>query len=62
MCRSPKNIITYHFQQEFPEGDLGKLEKILNKYSKEELERFADAVLRFGLSEILDVVGESLIK
>jgi hypothetical protein len=30
----------------------------MSKYSNEELERVADAVLRFGLAAILDVMDE----
>ena len=59
MCRNPKNIIRYYFEQEFPNGDVDKLEKVMSKYSTEELERVADAVLRFGLAAILDVIEES---
>ncbi len=57
-CRNPRGIIRYQFQREFPDGDLDKLEKVLSKYTDDEIERVADAVCRFGLIAILDAVEE----
>lgn len=60
MCRNPRNIIRYHFQQEFPNADLERLDKVFAKYREDELERLADAVCRFGLIAILDVVSDAI--
>jgi hypothetical protein len=46
------------FIQEFPNGDLDKLEKILSKYKDEEIDRVVDGAMRFGLAAILDVICE----
>lgn len=58
--RGPRNIIRYHFQQEYPEVDLEKLDRVLSKYRDDEIERFADMVCRFGLAAILDSVYEAI--
>lgn len=58
MCQNPRTILKYYFQQEFPNGDMEKFEKVLGKYNNEDVERLADAVLRFGLAAILDVIDE----
>ena len=57
--RGPRNIIRYHFQQEYPDTDMEKLDKVLGKYRDDEIERFADMVCRFGLAAIFDIVCES---
>ena len=57
--RGPRNIIRYHFQQEYPKVDMDKLDEVLSKYRDDEIERFADMVCRFGLAAILDVVEET---
>lgn len=55
-CRNPKQLLRYLFIQEFPGGDLDKLDKVLSKYTDEEVDRVADAAMRFGLAAMLDVV------
>ena len=52
----PRGILRHYFTQEFPDGDLDKFEKVLSKYNDEEVTRVADAVLRFGMAAILDVI------
>lgn len=59
MYRDAKAIIRYHFEQEFPNGNLHKLEEVLSRYSSDDIIRFADMVSRFGLAGILDVVYEA---
>ena len=54
--RSPKAILRHMFSQEFPDGDLDKLEKILSKYKDEEVDRVVDGAMRFGLAAMLDVI------
>lgn len=58
MYRNPRVIIRHLFTQEFPDCDLDKLDKILSKYTDEEVDRVADAVMRFGLAAVFDVVDE----
>ena len=58
MYLSPRSIIKHYFNQEFPNGNVEKLDKVLSKYREDELERFADMVYRFGIAAILDVVEE----
>lgn len=60
MCRNPRTILKHYFQQEFPNGDMEKFEKVLSKYNNEEVERLADAVMRFGMASILDVVSHEI--
>lgn len=57
MCRNPRTILKHYFQQEFPTGDMEKFEEVLSKYSNEDVERLADAVMRFGIAAILDAVS-----
>ena len=57
-CRNPKQLLRHLFIQEFPDCDLDKLDKILSKYTDEEVDRVADAVMRFGLAAVFDVVDE----
>ena len=60
MCRNPRTILKYYFQQEFPNGDMEKFEKVLSKYNNEDVERLADAVMRFGIAAILDAVPHEI--
>jgi hypothetical protein len=62
MCnyRNPRAIIKHYFKQEFPEGDLDRLDKVLSKYSEDEITRVADAVMRFGIAAILDAVSHEI--
>lgn len=55
-CRNPKQLLRYLFIQEFPDGDLDKLDKVLSNYTNEEVDRVANAVMRFGLAAMLDVI------
>ena len=58
MYKEAKSIIKYHFQREFPKDNIDKLEDVLNKYSADEIIRFADMISRFGIAAILNVVTE----
>lgn len=51
-----KDILCRHFKDEFPNGDFNKFTSTLASYSKEDIIRLADAVSRFGLAAILDVI------
>jgi hypothetical protein len=51
-----KDILCRHFKEEFPNGDFNKFNSTLASYSKEDIIRLADAVSRFGLAAILDVI------
>ena len=52
----PRGILRKLFLEEFPNGDLDKLEKILSKYKDEEIMRVVDGALRFGLASMMDVL------
>jgi hypothetical protein len=52
----PRGLLRKLFIEEFPNGDLDKLEKILSKYKDEEILRVVDGALRFGLAAMLDVI------
>ena len=54
--RTPRGMLRQLFIQEFPNGDLDKLEKILSKYKDEEIDRVVDGAMRFGLAAMLDVI------
>ena len=54
--RTSRGMLKQLFIQEFPNGDLCKLEKILSKYKDEEIERVVDGAMRFGLASMLDVL------
>ena len=54
-----RNSIQYirrEFEREYPDGDREKLDKILSSYSEDDVIRVANAISRFGLSAILDVI------
>jgi hypothetical protein len=44
------------FSEEFPDGDMNKLDKILSNYRDEEVDRVVDGAMRFGLAAMLDVI------
>jgi hypothetical protein len=52
----PRGTLRKLFIEEFPDGDLDKLEKILSKYKDEEILRVVDGALRFGLAAMMDVI------
>ena len=52
----PRGMLRKLFIEEFPNGDLDKLEKILSKYKDEEIDRVVDGAMRFGLAAMLDVM------
>ena len=52
----PRGILHKLFLEEFPDGDLDKLEKILSKYKDEEIMRVVDGAMRFGLGAMMDVM------
>jgi hypothetical protein len=54
--RTSRGILRQLFIQEFPNGDLDKLEKILSKYKDEEIDRVVDGAMRFGLAAMLDAI------
>lgn len=54
--RTPRGMLKQLFIQEFPNGDLDKLEKILSKYKDEEIDRVVDGAMRFGLASMLEVM------
>ena len=54
--RNPKAILRHLFEEEFPEGDMNKLDKILSNYRDEEVDRVVDGAMRFGLAAMLDVI------
>jgi hypothetical protein len=54
--RNPKAILRHMFSEEFPNGDLNKLDKILSNYRDEEVDRVVDGAMRFGLAAMLDVI------
>lgn len=54
--RNPKEILRHMFSEEFPDGDMYKLDKILSNYRDEEVARVVDGAMRFGLAAILDVI------
>lgn len=54
-----RNSIQYirrEFELQYPDGDREKLDKILSSYSEDDVIRVANAISRFGLSAILDVI------
>ena len=56
MWRDARSYIRRVFEQEYPDGDREKLDKILSNYSEDDVIRVANAISRFGLSAILDVI------
>ena len=52
----PRGLLRKLFLEEFPNGDLDKLEKILSKYKDEEIMRVVDGAMRFGLTAMMDVL------
>ena len=54
--RNPKAILRRLFEEEFPDGDMNKLDKILANYRDEEVDRVVDGAMRFGLAAMLDVI------
>lgn len=52
----PRGLLRKLFLEEFPNGDLDKLEKILSKYKDEEIMRVVDGAMRFGLAAMMDVL------
>lgn len=54
--RTPRGILRQLFIEEFPNGDLDKLEKILSKYTDDEISRVVDGAVRFGLEAMMDVL------
>ena len=54
--RNSRQYIRREFELEYPDGDREKLDKILSSYSEDDVIRVANAISRFGLSAILDVI------
>lgn len=54
--RNPKAILRHMFSEEFPDGDMNKLDKILSNYRDEEVDRVVDGAMRFGLAAMMDVI------
>ena len=54
--RNSRQYIQREFELEYPDGDREKLDKILSSYSEDDVIRVANAISRFGLSAILDVI------
>lgn len=57
MWRDARSYIRRVFEQEYPDGDREKLDKILSSYSEDDVIRAANAIYRFGLTPILDVIN-----
>lgn len=54
--RNPKAILRHLFEEEFPDGDMDKLDKILSNYRDDEVDRVVDGAMRFSLAAMLDVI------
>ena len=54
--RTPKAILRNMFSEEFPDGDMNKLDKILSNYRDDEVDRVVDGAMRFGLAAMLDAI------
>lgn len=54
--KTPRGMLRQLFIEEFPNGDLDKLEKILSKYTDDEIGRVVDGAVRFGLGAMMDVL------
>lgn len=57
LWRDARSYIRRIFEQEYPDGDREKLDKILSSYSEDDVIRVANAISRFGLTPILSVIN-----
>lgn len=54
------NYIVGEFQKQYPTAPIEKLESVLNKTSEDELYRVANAIDRFGIESITNLVENNI--